>query len=712
MDVEKVNFGYSMKNIGLPSHREYLHQLIHSTETFVRNLRWRSYFFLNPQPSEKKEKFEFRSIRAAPQIKELQKLEDSLYELVKNIKFRKYTNDLQKVLKKDKVKITTETKVIMPADKSSNFYKVDKNDYKDLLDKEIQKKYKKASEDDERNIKAEHSNIVTNLEIDDRVFATAKNPARITLKDHKPDFRNKPTTRLINPCKPEIGKIAKQELSKYLNQLREKTGLLQFKNSDSVVSWFKAIPEKKKCSFIVLDVVEYYPTISEELLRKALDWASSIVPIAEDVKDTIISSHKTLLYSGNSAFKKKSGEFFDVTMGGYPGAETSDLVGLFLLFETKDLGVVLAAYRDDWLGYSRLTSRQTDLIKKKIKAVFDRHGLKIDIEVNKNVVDYLDVTLDMKKETYQPFTKPNHVPIYVHKLSNHPPSVLKNIPQSVNDRLCKLSSSKELFDAASPQYQESLRQSGYSYKLEYKEMSGNVENQPRRRRNRRRRVTYFNPPFSLNVETNVGKEFLSIIKSFPKNNVLSPIINTNTIKVSYRTLQNMGGEISRHNKLILEGENQSGPEPRCNCQARLRDQCPLPGRCTVTNVVYGAKVTRLDENTTATYTGLSLPPFKNRVKGHYQDIKNYKPNDPDSHKSGTRLSRHIGELKKEKIPYRLDWKIICETKSAYNPKTNYCKLCTMEKYFIMFNPDDATLNLRSEFFSHCRHKSQHLLTQP
>ena len=422
-----------------------------------------------------------------------------------------------------------------------------------MLAKEIQKKYKKASEDDERDIKADHSNIVTNLEIDDRVFATAKNPARITLKDHKPDFRNKPTTRLINPCKPEIGKIAKQNLTKYLNQLREETGLLQFKNSDSVVSWFKAIPEKRKCSFIILDVVEYYPSISEKLLRKALDWASSIVPMAEDVKETIISSHKTLLYSGNTAFKKKSGELFDVTMGGYPGAETSDLVGLFLLFEVRDLGVVLAAYRDDWLGYSRLTSRQTDLIKKKIKAVFDRHGLKIDIEVNKNIVDYLDVTLDMKKETYQPFTKPNHVPIYVHKLSNHPPSVLKNIPQSVNDRLCKLSSSKELFDAASPQYQESLKQSGYKYKLEYKEMDGNVENQPGRSRNRRRRVTYFNPPFSLNVETNVGKEFLTIIKSFPKSNVLSSIINTNTIKVSYRTMQNMGGELSRHNKLILEG---------------------------------------------------------------------------------------------------------------------------------------------------------------
>ena len=168
---------------------------------------------------------------------------------------------------------------------------------------------------------------------------------------------------------------------------------------------------------------------------------------------------------------------------------------------------------------------------------------------------------------------------------------------------------------------------------------------------------------------------------------------------------------SQHNKLILEGENQTGPEPRCNCQSRLRDQCPLPGRCTVTNVVYGAEVKRLDNNTTATYTGLSSPPFKSRVKGHHQDIKNYNPSDPDKHKSGTRLSRHIGELKEQNVHYRLNWKIIRETKTAYNPATNFCKLCTMEKYFIMFNPDDATLNQRSEFFSHCRHKEQHLLTK-
>ena len=52
----------------------------------------------------------------------------------------------------------------------------------------------------------------------------------------------------------------------------------------------------------------------------------------------------------------------------------------------------------------------------------------------------------------------------------------------------------------------------------------------------------FNPSFSLNVETNLGKEFLKIIRAFPKIIVLAPIVNTNTIKISYQTQQNMGGE--------------------------------------------------------------------------------------------------------------------------------------------------------------------------
>ena len=138
----------------------------------------------------------------------------------------------------------------------------------------------------------------------------------------------------------------------------------------------------------------------------------------------------------------------------------------------------------------------------------------------------------------------------------------------------------------------------------------------------------------------------------------------------------------------------------------------MPNYCTVNCVVYRAKVTEDDRQNPAEpeyYTGLTEGPIKKRIKKHFSDIKMYRPLDPENHKSGTRLSRYCGNLEARNIPYSIKWDIICETKVAFNPLNGYCKLCTMEKYYIMFKPEDATLNLRSEFFNHCRHKERHLL---
>ena len=63
----------------------------------------------------------------------------------------------------------------------------------------------------------EAKTITKNLNIDDRVETTAMKEAFITLKDHKENFVNRPTCRLINPSKPEIGRISKQLLEK-INQ--------------------------------------------------------------------------------------------------------------------------------------------------------------------------------------------------------------------------------------------------------------------------------------------------------------------------------------------------------------------------------------------------------------------------------------------------------------------------------------------------------------
>ena len=56
--------------------------------------------------------------------------------------------------------------------------------------------------------------IVKKLQLDSRINTTAKSETFITLKDHKPNFANNPTCRLINTAKSEIGKISKQLLDR------------------------------------------------------------------------------------------------------------------------------------------------------------------------------------------------------------------------------------------------------------------------------------------------------------------------------------------------------------------------------------------------------------------------------------------------------------------------------------------------------------------
>ena len=142
-------------------------------------------------------------------------------------------------------------------------------------------------------------------------------------------------------------------------------------------------------------------------------------------------------------------------------------------------------------------------------------GLKITSRANLKVVEFLDVVFDLQSDTYRPFLKPGDRPLYVNKQSNHPPSILKNIPLAVNKRLCDISSSKEVFEQSVPLYQAALAQAGYDHKLEYTESSEVTK------RKRRKQIIWFNPPFSMRLKTNVGRKFLGLIdKHFPKGHIL------------------------------------------------------------------------------------------------------------------------------------------------------------------------------------------------
>ena len=145
VNMEQVQFDYSMKNIPIPPKQDYLIQLISSVEVFVKNIRWRAFHFLNPtQSNEQKETFGFNSTKPAPHVAELKDFENELFDLTKNIKFKDFNNNFQTKLKKDVKDVEKETKLIIKADKTTNHYKVSHEDYSELLQKNITKDYKKA----------------------------------------------------------------------------------------------------------------------------------------------------------------------------------------------------------------------------------------------------------------------------------------------------------------------------------------------------------------------------------------------------------------------------------------------------------------------------------------------------------------------------------------------------------------------------------------
>ena len=116
-------------------------------------------------------------------------------------------------------------------------------------------------------------------------------------------------------------------------------------------------------------------------------------------------------------------------------------------------------YRDDGLIY--IEDANCPLINKIEKAlhrIFKSNHLKISLEQKGHTVDFLDVTLG----TDGSYKKPNGTTKYVNKASNHPPSILKNIPKSIQKRLNTISSSEDEFGGAKDEYQNTLEDAGYT----------------------------------------------------------------------------------------------------------------------------------------------------------------------------------------------------------------------------------------------------------
>ena len=77
----------------------------------------------------------------------------------------------------------------------------------------------------------------------------------------------------------------------------------------------------------------------------------------------------------------------------------------------------------------------------------------------------MDITFDLNMASYRPYRKPDNGTRFINAKSDHPPSVLKQIPAAISKRICTSLSNKQIFQNAAPYYNNVLEDSGYKEKV-------------------------------------------------------------------------------------------------------------------------------------------------------------------------------------------------------------------------------------------------------
>ena len=204
------------------------------------------------------------------------------------------------------------------------------------------------------------------------------------------------------------------------------------------------------------------------------------------------------------------------------------------------------------------------------------------------------------------------------------------------------------FDEAKADYERALGNAGYSAELKY---DAEHNRTTRASRKRKRRIVWYNPPFSKNVATNIGREFFKLLQlHFPKQHPFHCIFNKNTVKLSYSCTTNMDNIVKAHNAKTLSKDENPGDAKDCNC--RDRTACPVANKCLTTNVVYKATVKYEDK--TQYYVGMTENSFKTRYTQHKSSIKHTK------NRNQTELSSLLWSLADKGTDYKLTWILLIE----------------------------------------------------
>ena len=146
------------------------------------------------------------------QLKELVPYEEDLIKLVKNIKFRKVDNRFQRTLAKDLKDIQSSKKSANCSRQNFKYVSPQQRRVFKPYSKFYYIKIKKTDKNTATNINKGGIKHAKEVSIINRIEINGTGNSFITLKDHKENFLNRPTTRLLQPAKNEIGRLSKHIL--------------------------------------------------------------------------------------------------------------------------------------------------------------------------------------------------------------------------------------------------------------------------------------------------------------------------------------------------------------------------------------------------------------------------------------------------------------------------------------------------------------------
>ena len=105
--------------------------------------------------------------------------------MARSVKFKRVNNPFQRQLASDAKMINISESLFVPADKTTNLYKVDSRTYDKLLQDNITASYEKTDPNTAKKINNEAKAIAKKLKLENRIETLTKKEAFITFKDHK-----------------------------------------------------------------------------------------------------------------------------------------------------------------------------------------------------------------------------------------------------------------------------------------------------------------------------------------------------------------------------------------------------------------------------------------------------------------------------------------------------------------------------------------------